>query len=56
MTNLAQALQLALASLPRGEANRIVVLSDGRENAGKALAAAQAAKDAGIPIYYSPVG
>jgi hypothetical protein len=49
-------IQLAQASLPRGEANRIVLLSDGRENAGKAVMAAQAAKDAGIPIYYSPVG
>jgi uncharacterized membrane protein len=56
VTNLARALQLAQASLPRGEANRIVVLSDGRENAGKAVVAAQSAKDAGIPIYYSPVG
>jgi uncharacterized membrane protein len=56
VTNVARALQLAQASLPRGEANRIVVLSDGRENAGKAVVAAQAAKDAGIPIYYSPVG
>ena len=55
-TNIARALQLAQASLPRGEANRIVLLSDGRENAGKAVAAAQTAKDAGIPIYYSPVG
>jgi uncharacterized membrane protein len=55
-TNIARAIQLAQASLPRGEANRIVVLSDGRENAGKAVVAAQAAKDAGIPIYYSPVG
>jgi uncharacterized membrane protein len=55
-TNIARAIQLAQASLPRGEANRIVLLSDGRENAGKAVVAAQAAKDAGIPIYYSPVG
>jgi Mg-chelatase subunit ChlD len=55
-TNIARAIQLAQASLPRGEANRIVLLSDGRENAGKAVMAAQTAKDAGIPIYYSPVG
>ncbi len=56
LTNIARAIQLAQASFPRGEANRIVLLSDGRENAGKAVVAAQAAKDAGIPIYYSPVG
>ena len=51
-TNIARAIQLALASFPRGEANRLVLLSDGRENAGRALAAAQTAKDAGVPIYY----
>ncbi|MGH7321331.1 MAG: VWA domain-containing protein [Candidatus Rokuibacteriota bacterium] len=55
-TNIERAIQFALASFPRGEANRIVLLSDGRENAGKALAAAQAAKDVGVPIYYSPLG
>jgi uncharacterized membrane protein len=55
-TNVARAIQLALASMPRGEANRIVLLSDGRENASKAAVAARSAKDAGIPIYYSPVG
>ncbi len=55
-TNLERALHLALSSLPAGEANRIVLLSDGRENSGKVLAAAQAAKDSGIPIYYSPLG
>jgi len=54
-TNIARAIQLALASFPRGEANRIVLLSDGRENAGKSLVAAQAAKDAGVPIYYLPL-
>jgi Ca-activated chloride channel homolog len=54
-TNIARAIQLALASFPPGEANRLVLLSDGRENAGRALAAAQAAKDAGVAIYYSPL-
>jgi Ca-activated chloride channel family protein len=54
-TNLERAVQLALASFPAGEANRIVLLSDGRENAGKVLGAAQAAKDSGVPIYYSPL-
>jgi uncharacterized membrane protein len=51
-TNLFQAVQLAQATLPPGEANRIVMLTDGRQNAGNALAAAQAAKDAGIDVYY----
>ncbi|MCI0547981.1 MAG: VWA domain-containing protein [Candidatus Rokubacteria bacterium] len=53
-TNLAQALQLALASAPPGHANRFVLLSDGRQNAGDAVAVAQAARDAGADIYYVP--
>jgi len=53
-TNLAQALQLALASTPPGHANRFVLLSDGRQNVGNALAVAQAAKDAGADIWYVP--
>ena len=53
-TNLAQALQLALASTPAGHANRFVLLTDGRQNAGNALAVAQAAKDAAADIYYVP--
>ena len=54
-TNLAQAIQLALASLPPGQANRIVLLTDGRQNAGNAVVAAQAAKDAGTRSTTSPV-
>jgi uncharacterized membrane protein len=53
-TNLFQAVQLALATLPPGHANRIVMLTDGRQTSGNALAAAQAAKDAGADIYYVP--
>jgi Ca-activated chloride channel homolog len=53
-TNIFQAIQLALATLPPGHANRIVMLTDGRQNAGSALAAAQAAKDAGADLYYVP--
>jgi uncharacterized membrane protein len=55
-TNLERAIQLALASFPPGEANRIVLLSDGQENSGRALNASQAAKDAGVPIYAWPLG
>jgi Ca-activated chloride channel homolog len=51
-TNIFQAIQLALAMLPPGQANRIVMLTDGRQNAGNALAGAQAAKDAAADIYY----
>ncbi len=53
-TNIAQALQLAMATTPPGQANRFVLLSDGRQNKGDALAVAQAAKDAGADIYYVP--
>ncbi|MBI2555088.1 MAG: VWA domain-containing protein [Candidatus Rokubacteria bacterium] len=53
-TDLAQAIQLSLAMLPAAHANRLVLLSDGRQNAGNALAAAQAAKDAAADIYYVP--
>ncbi len=53
-TNLAQALQLGLATAPPGQANRFVLLTDGRQNMGNAVAVAQAAKDAGADIYYVP--
>jgi uncharacterized membrane protein len=53
-TNLFQAVQLALATLPPGHANRIVMLTDGRQTSGNALAAAQAAKAAGADIFYVP--
>jgi len=53
-TNLFQAIELGLASLPPGEANRLVLLSDGRQNEGDARAAAQAARDQGADIYFVP--
>ncbi|HEV8643254.1 MAG TPA: VWA domain-containing protein [Methylomirabilota bacterium] len=53
-TNLFQAIQLALATLPPGQANRIVMLTDGRQTTGNALAAAQAAKDAGADLFFVP--
>jgi uncharacterized membrane protein len=51
-TNIYQAMQLALAMLPSGQANRIVLASDGRQNAGSAFAGAQAMKDAGADLHY----
>jgi uncharacterized membrane protein len=51
-TNLFQSMQLALATLPPGQANRLILLSDGRQNAGSALAGAQAAKDSGADLFY----
>ena len=53
-TNIAQAVQLGLATTPSGHANRFILLSDGRQNAGNAVAVAQAAKDAGADLYYVP--
>lgn len=51
-TNLFQALQLALTLAPPGQATRVVMLTDGRENTGNAVAAVQAAKDAGVDVHY----
>jgi uncharacterized membrane protein len=51
-TDLFQGIQLALASLPPGQANRIVLLTDGRQTAGNARAGAQTAKDSGADLYY----
>jgi uncharacterized membrane protein len=53
-TDIFQAIQLALAMLPPGQANRVVMLTDGRQNQGNALAGAQAAKDAGADLHYVP--
>jgi uncharacterized membrane protein len=53
-TNLFQAIELALASLPAGQANRVVMLTDGQQNAGNARSGAQAAKESGNEIYYVP--
>src|SRR5215510_14225582 len=53
-TNLFQAIQLALATLPPRHANRIVLLTDGRQTSGNALAGAQAARESGADIFYVP--
>jgi Ca-activated chloride channel homolog len=51
-SNIFNAVQLALAMLPVGQTNRLILLSDGRQNTGNALAAAQAAKDSGADLHY----
>jgi Ca-activated chloride channel family protein len=53
-TNIYQAIQLALAMLPAGQPNRIVLASDGRQNAGNAFSGAQAIKDTGTDLHYVP--
>ncbi|NCC34408.1 MAG: VWA domain-containing protein, partial [Chloroflexia bacterium] len=49
-TNLEQAIQLGLALFPADASRRLVLLSDGGENAGRAVDAARLAASRGIPI------
>ena len=55
-TNIADALQLALALFPAEGAKRIVLLSDGRENLGHAIEQAELAAAHGVELTYVPVG
>jgi uncharacterized membrane protein len=55
-TDLAAALKLALASLPEGTGKRIVLISDGSENVGRAEAQALLAKQQGVEIDVLPLG
>ncbi len=54
-TDLAAAVRLATAVLPQDAAPRIVVISDGNETEGGLLAAAEAAKAAGVVVDVLPV-
>jgi Mg-chelatase subunit ChlD len=54
-TNLAAALRLAQAVFPPDAAKRVVVISDGNENAGDALTQAQSLADLGIGIDVVPL-
>jgi uncharacterized membrane protein len=54
-TNLASAVRLGLAMLPSDSAGRIVVVSDGNENAGDVLREAEQYRAAGIPIDVLPI-
>lgn len=49
-TNLAEGLRLGMAVMPQDTANRVLIVSDGNETAGNLLAAAEAARAAGVPI------
>jgi Mg-chelatase subunit ChlD len=51
-TNIADAIQLGLALLPADTHKRLVLLSDGGENAGRALDTARVAVARGVPISY----
>jgi Mg-chelatase subunit ChlD len=51
-TNIQNAVQLGLAMLPADTQKRIVLLSDGGENAGQSLEAARVAQARGVPISF----
>ncbi len=54
-TDLAAAIKLALATFPEDAARRIVILSDGNENRGRALEQALAAKGLSVQIDALPI-
>jgi uncharacterized membrane protein len=54
-SNLAAGIRQALSILPPDTARRIVVVSDGNENIGNALAEAEVARANGIPIDVVPI-
>jgi hypothetical protein len=55
-TDIANALQLAQAIFPGEGAKRIVLLSDGRENLGKAIEQAELAAASDIELLFFPLG
>jgi uncharacterized membrane protein len=54
-SNIAAGIRQALSILPPDTAKRIVLISDGNENIGNALAEAEVAKANGIPIDVVPI-
>jgi Mg-chelatase subunit ChlD len=54
-TDLAEAIRLGLALFPSGAARRMVILSDGAQTSGDAIAAAQFASAAGVQILSVPL-
>ena len=54
-TDIAGAIRLALATLPSTMARKIVVVSDGNENTGKAIEQARVSSAAGVPIQVVPL-
>lgn len=55
-TDIASALQLALALFPDEGAKRMVLLSDGRQNLGQAIEQAELSAVHGIELTYVPLG
>ncbi len=54
-TDLSSAMKLARASFPHDAARRVVIISDGNENAGNALQQAQGLAEAGIGVDVIPI-
>jgi uncharacterized membrane protein len=54
-TNLEQAVRMALAIRPADAAYRLLLISDGNETEGSLLAAAEAARAAGVPVDVLPL-
>lgn len=54
-TNIAEALNLALAVAPENAATRVLIISDFNETQGQSLSAAQAARAAGVPVDVRPI-
>lgn len=54
-TNIAEAIQLGTALFPADSQKRLVLLSDGRENEGRALDAVQLASARGVPLDVVPL-
>ena len=54
-TDIGGAIRLALATLPSTMARKIVVVSDGNENTGKAIEQARVSNAAGVPIQVVPL-
>ena len=54
-TDIGGAIRLALATLPSTMARKIVVISDGNENTGKAIEQARVSSAVGVPIQVVPL-
>jgi Ca-activated chloride channel homolog len=54
-TDISAAIRLALATLPNTMARKVVVLSDGNENNGRAIEQARVAEAASVPIHAVPL-
>ena len=56
VTNVEEALQLALSTFPSEGTRRILLISDGNENRGNALTEALRARERGVSVFTVPTG